>query len=236
MERSFAWAGRKSAMALAARMTREMIQRPEKLEAEWETAERLGYSDAVVRQARRILQDFGVVHCRRGRKGALWGAPGSPAGVIRLLAPCFMACGTSVRDIAEAANILACNGPRLAAGRAAECGRAQVKVLGSFASSLELIDLIRMENLLLELAGNPLLAIMTRSLGLANLVSPEARIGLRRRVDIVAMNHRILRAIAAGDSETAGHWARAKGEIHQSEASYRNIGWSVIGGARNSCI
>ena len=117
MERSFAWSGRKSAMALAARMTREMIHRPEKLEAEWETADRLGYSDAVVRQARRILQDFGVVRCQRGRKGALWGAPASPAGVIRLLAPCLIASGMTARDNAETANFLACNGPRLAAGR-----------------------------------------------------------------------------------------------------------------------
>ena len=124
MERSFAWAGRKSAMALAARMTREMIHRPDKPEAEWETAERLGYSDAVVRQARRILQDFGVVRCHRGRKGALWGAPASPAGVIRLLAPCLIASGTSARDNAEAANFLACNGPRLAAARGVDIGRA----------------------------------------------------------------------------------------------------------------
>ena len=88
---------------------------------------------------------------------------------------------------------------------------------------LELIDLIRIENLLLELAGNPLLSIMTRSLGLANLLSLEARISLQRRVDIVAFNHRILRAIEAGDAETAGLLARAKGEIQQSEASYRKF-------------
>ena len=46
------------------------------------------------------------------------------------------------------------------------------EVLGSFANSLELFDMIRIENLLLSLAGNPLLSIMTRSLGLANLREP----------------------------------------------------------------
>ena len=149
MERRLAWSGRKSAVALAARMTREMIHRPEKLEAEWQTADRLGYSAAVVRQARRILQDFGVVRCQRGRKGAVWGAPASPAGVIRLLAPCLIASGTSAPDIAETANILACNGPRLAAAGTAERGRSPIKVMGAFANSLELIDLIRIENLFL---------------------------------------------------------------------------------------
>jgi DNA-binding FadR family transcriptional regulator len=223
MERSLAWSGRKSAVALAARMTREMIHRPEQLEAEWQTADRLGYSDSVVRQARRILQDFGVVRCQRGRKGALWGAPASPAGVIRLLAPCLIASGTSAPDIAETANLLACNAPRLAAGRTAEQGRSRIKVMGSFANSLDLIDLIRIENLFLELAGNPLLAIMTRSLGLANLLSLDAKISLQRRVDIVAINHRILRAIEAGDADTAGFLARAKGEIQQSEARYRKL-------------
>ena len=223
MERRLAWSGRKSAVALAARMTREMIHRPEKVEAEWETADRLGYSDAVVRQARRILEDFGVVRCQRGRKGARWGAPASPAGVIRLLAPCLIAGGTSAPDIAETANVLACNGPRLAAGRTAEHGSSRIKAMGAVANSLDLIDLIRIENLFLDLAGNPLLSIMTRSLGLANLLSLDARISLQRRVDIVAFNHRILRAIEAGDADTAGFLARAKGEIQQSEATYRKL-------------
>ena len=222
MERSFAWSGRKSAMALAARMSREMVHRPERLEAEWETADRLGYSDAVVRQARRILQDFGVVSCQRGRKGAMWRAPASPAGVIRLLAPCLVATGMTTRDNTETANFLACSAPRLAAERAAEYGSAPIKVSGSFANSLECINPIRIENLLLELAGNPLLSIMTRALGLANLLSLEARISLQRRVDVVALNLRILRAVEAGDAVTASPLARAKGEaIQQSEASYR---------------
>jgi hypothetical protein len=64
---------------------------------------------------------------------------------------------------------------------------------------------------------------MTRALGLANLVSPQARISLQRRVDIVAFNHRILRAIEAGDAEKAGLLARAKGEIQQSETRYRKL-------------
>lgn len=215
--------GRRSAIALAQRMTWEMIHRPEKLEAEWETADRLGYSDAVVRQARRILQDLGIVRCQRGRKGALWGAPASPAAVIRILAPCLMATGMTKRDNSETANFLGCCAPRLAAGRAAEHGRTQISVLGSFANSPEFIDHIRMENLLLELAGNPLLSIVTRSLGLANLVNFDMTTNPHRRGEVVAFNVRILRAIEAGDAETAELLARAKGRIQQSEVSYRKF-------------
>jgi hypothetical protein len=42
-------------------------------------------------------------------------------------------------------------------------------------------------------------------------------------VDIVAYNVRILRAIEAGDAATADLLARAKGEIQQSEATYRKL-------------
>jgi DNA-binding FadR family transcriptional regulator len=223
MERSFAWAGRKSAMALAARMTREIVQQPDKPEAEWETAQRMGYSDAVVRQARRILQDFGVVRCQRGRKGALGGGPASPAGVIRLLAPCFIASGATARDTAQTANFLACNGPRLAAARATGQGGGESRELDFLANSVQLFDMIQIENLLLVQAGNPLLSILTRSLGLANLASPGAKVSLRRRVEIVAINQRILRAIRGGDAAAADLLARAKGDIQLSEVSYRKI-------------
>jgi hypothetical protein len=177
----------------------------------------------VVRQARRILQDFGIVRCQRGKKGAPSGAPANAAGIIRLLAPCLIATGMTTRDSTETANFLACNAPRLAAGRVAEEGRSPVRVLGSFATSLEFIDHIRMDNLLLELSGNPLLSIVTRSLGLANLVRLDAKASPQRRVDIVAFNVRILRAIEAGDADTADLLARAKGEIQQSEATYRML-------------
>jgi DNA-binding FadR family transcriptional regulator len=221
MERSFAWSGRKSAMALAARITREMLQQPKKLEAEWETADRLGYSDAVVRQARRILQDFGIVRCQRGRKGALWGARASPAGVIRLLTPCLIATGMTTPDHTETANFLACSAPPLAAVRVAEHGRPRMQVLGAFANNPD-VDPLQLENLLLELAGNPLLSIMTRSLGLANLLSLEARVRPQKRVDIGGYNLRILRAVEAGDPVTAGLLARAKGDvIQQSADNYR---------------
>jgi DNA-binding FadR family transcriptional regulator len=224
MERSFAQCARKSPMALAARMTWEMICRTEKLEAEWETADRLGYSEVVVRQARRILQSFGVARCQRGRKGALWGPPANSAGVIRLLAPCLIASGMTMRDNAEVAHFLACSALRLVAERAADCGRVQTRVLSSFTSRVELIDLVQSENQLVELAGNPLLSIMTRSLGLANLPSPETGMSPQSRIAIVALNHRILRAVEAGDAETTRFFARAKEElIQQHEPSYRKL-------------
>jgi len=212
MERKFG-SGHKSAMALAARMMREMIHRPEKLEAEWETAERLGYTGPVVRQARRILQDFGVVRCQRGRKGALWGQPISPAAVIRLLAPYLIANGVSARDNGDAAFYLASSAASLAAKRTSEGPGVPVKLLPSFEQSISLIDLFRVENLLLELGGNPLLAIMVRSLGLANFRTDGTPLAPAVSAEIAAFNRRILRAIERGDIEAAGALARSKAHV-----------------------
>jgi hypothetical protein len=49
-------------------------------------------------------------------------------------------------------------------------------------------------------------------------MSPQSRIA------IVALNHRILRAVEAGDAETTRFFARAKEElIQQHEPSYRKL-------------
>jgi hypothetical protein len=217
VEHRFARSERRSAMSLAARMTREMIHRPDAAEAEWETADRLGYSDLVVRQARRILQDFGIAQCRKGSKGALWAQPAGPAGVIRQLTPCLMASGMTEYDGTETFRFLATSAARLGAGRAGLHSRTLTKEIGSFANSVDLGDLLRTENLLLELAGNPLLSILARSLGLANL-QRERPIGMPLREDIVVANHRILRAVEAGDGETAAALARGKAEALQQSA------------------
>jgi DNA-binding GntR family transcriptional regulator len=202
---------RRTAMSLAAKMIREMIHNPDTIEAEWETADRLGYPDLVVRQARRILQDFGIGRCRRGSRGVLWGPAAGPAGVIRMLTPCLMASGMTASDNTEAFCFLAASAARLGAGRTDLHHRIPKEVIGSFTNSLDLIDLLRMENLLLELAGNPLVSIMARSLGLANF--PRDRpVGMPCRADIVVANHRILRAVEAGDGETAAALARVKAE------------------------
>lgn len=114
IEHRLVWSERRGAVSLAAKMTREMIHNPDTVEAEWETADRFGYPDLVVRQARRILQDFGIVRCRRGSRGVLWRPAAGPAGVIRMLTPCLMASGMTASDNTEAFYFLA--GQRSASG------------------------------------------------------------------------------------------------------------------------
>jgi len=217
IEHRFVRSERRSAMGLAARIAREMIHRPDAAEAEWETAERLGYPDLVVRQARRILQDLGIVQCRRGSKGALRAQPAGPGGVVRLLTPCLIARGMTSKDSTEAFYFLATGAARMGAVRGGGFRAAPLEAIGSNADSLDLFDLLRTENLLLDLAGNPLLSIMARATGLANLPR-ERPIGMPVRVEIMRSNQRILRAIMAGDGESAAALARAKAEALQQSA------------------
>lgn len=216
-EHAFSLSGRKSAMALAARMTRELSERPGNLEAEWETADRLGYTDVVVRQARRILQDFGIVRCRQGRKGAELASAAAPAGAIRLLAPCLMACATSVKENKEAISLLVSGAPVLAAGRRKSGGKASIAYCGTSAN-MEAFEAVTLENLLLEMSGNPLLEIVVRSLGVASIFIESDPMPPADRRDVVAINRRILDAIDAGDVSGADVLARLKLEVMQRTA------------------
>jgi DNA-binding FadR family transcriptional regulator len=217
-ERAFSLSGRKSAMALAARMTRELSERPGAQEAEWQTAERLGYTDGVVRQARRILQDFGIVRCRQGRRGAELAPPAAPTGVIRLLAPCLVASTTPALDIRDAITFLVSSAPVLAAMRAQGADRIIANAAASAVGADE-FEAVTLENLLLDLSGNPLLAIIVRSLGLANIFVTSEPLGPPDRWDVIAINRRILKAIGAGDVASAGVLARLKLEVMQRPAN-----------------
>jgi hypothetical protein len=135
--------------------------------------------------------------------------------MIRLLAPYLIANGVSARDNGDAAFFLACSAPRLAAKRASEGRGVPVKLLASFAQSTDLIDLLRVENLLLEMGGNPLLTIMVRSLGLANFLTESTPITPAAKSEITAFNRRILRAIERGDTEAAGALAQSKAQVMQ---------------------
>ena len=216
-ERAFSLSGRKSAMALAARMTRELSGRPGTQEAEWETADRLGYTDGVVRQARRILQDFGIVRCHQGRKGAELAPPAAPTGVIRLLAPCLVASATPALDMREAITFLMCSAPVLAAKRAGDADGPFASAAVSSAGT-DAVEALALENQLLELSGNPLLAIIVRSLGLANIFVTSEPLVPPDRWDVMAINRRILQAVEARDVASAGALARVKLEIMQRPA------------------
>lgn len=222
-EHGFSLSGRKSAMALAARMARELSGPPRAQEAEWETAQRLGYTESVVRQARRILQDFGVLRCRQGRKGAEFAPPTAPTGVIRMLAPCLVASATRAKDTRDAIYFLVGSASILAANRVEAVASASISFMASLPKS-DPVEALTLENRLLELSGNPLLAIVVRSLGLANTFIAKDMLIPPHMSDIITFNRRILRAIEAGDAATASALAQAKFDLMQWPTDgFRNV-------------
>lgn len=222
-EKGFTLSGRKSAMALAARIARELSGSDRPQEAEWETAQRLGYTEGVVRQARRILQDFGVLRCRQGRKGAEFAPPTAPTGVIRLLAPCLVASATLAVDIREAIFFVVSSATMLAAGRVKAPDSPSVRLIAP-PPGPDAFEAITLENRLLELSGNPLLSIVVRSLGLANTFIARDALIPPHLGEIMALNRRILRAIESGDATTAQSLAQAKFDLMQRPADcYRDV-------------
>jgi len=222
-EKGFTLSGRKSAMALAARMARELSGPEPMQEAEWETAQRLGYTEGVVRQARRILQDFGVLRCRQGRKGAEFAPPTAPTGVIRLLAPSLVASATLAVDIREAIFFLVSSATMLAAARVKAADGPPLGLIAP-ASGPDSFEAITLENRLLERTGNPLLSIVVRSLGLANtFIARDALIPPHLR-EIMALNRRILLAIDLGDATTARRLAQIKCDLmQQPSGAFRDV-------------
>ncbi len=208
-ERAFSLSGRKSAMALAAKMARELSAASGTQEAEWETADRLGYTDAVVRQARRILQDFGMVKCRQGRKGAEMASSAAPTGVIRLLASYLVVNASLQVDKLEAIAFLVSSAPILAARRFRD-GTGAPDFTDKRFSMANVVDALTLENLVVELSGNPLLEIAVRSLGLSNLFIASPPLVPPNLGAMLEVNRMILKAIVEGDVAAAEKLAFAK--------------------------
>jgi DNA-binding FadR family transcriptional regulator len=79
----------------------------------------------------------------------------------------------------------------------------------------EMFEAVMMENMLLELSGNALLAIVVRALGVANIHTTSHTappFGLR---DVIAINRRILKAIERGDISAASELASTKLAVMQ---------------------
>jgi hypothetical protein len=123
----------------------------------------------------------------------------------------------------EAIAFLISTAPALAAERVKTGGTSAIRRLMPSATP-DALDTLAVENLLLELSGNPLLAIIVPSLGLANIFIANDPLVPPHVSEVVAINRRILRAIEKGDVGSAGTLAQAKFQImHKPTASFRQV-------------
>jgi DNA-binding FadR family transcriptional regulator len=157
--------------ASIARCLAEEIQRARpacsRLGSEWDLCERFGVSRLTLRQAIRLLQDSGLVECRRGRGNGLVIRDRRASGSIRLMLAYLI--GEKL-DAAAAGTLLfqlnACV-PALAVSRATEEQRTQLEAALSRlegCESFDRCDLLALVHLVSRLADSPVIDLFSRCL------------------------------------------------------------------------
>jgi len=186
-----------------------------RLGSEWDLCERFNVSRLTLRQAIRLLEDSGLVECRRGRGNGLIVRDRRAAGSIRLLLAFLI--GEKV-DPMTAGTILFqlnCYVPALAVARADTSGRAELRAALSRVEScdpFDRYDLLGLVHCVSRLADSPIIDLFSRC-----LVAYEARFraSLAERLPARAQAHyfqlvrRLLDHLPIGDTREL-EWAKAE--------------------------
>lgn len=157
--------------ALIARSLTEEIQRSRpagtRLGSEWDLCERFGVSRLTLRQAIRLLQDSGLVECRRGRGNGLVIRDRRISGSIRLMLAYLI--GEKLDAMAAGTFLFQLNAfvPALAIARANPKQRQQLDTtLQRLAccDSIDRCDLLGLVQLVSRLADSPVIDLFSRCL------------------------------------------------------------------------
>lgn len=186
-----------------------------RLGSEWDLCERFNVSRLTLRQAIRLLQDSGLVECRRGRGNGLMIRDRRAAGCIRLLLAYLI--GEKIDPMAAGTILfqLNCFVPALAVARANTSEREQLaaalaRVEGC--DTFDRYDLLGLVHCVSRLADSPIIDLFSRC-----LVAYEARFraSLAERLPGSAQAHyfqlvrRLLDRLPTGDSAQL-EWAKAE--------------------------
>jgi DNA-binding FadR family transcriptional regulator len=184
-----------------------------RLGSEWDLCERFNVSRLTLRQAIRLLQDSGLVECRRGRGNGLIVRDRRGAGSIRLLLAYLI--GEKMDPMAAGTILfqLNCFVPALAVARANSDGRLQLEAALSRVEScdpFERYDLLGLVHCVSRLADSPIIDLFSRC-----LVAYEARFraSLAERLPGSAqasyfqLVRRLLDRVPTGDSRRL-EWAK----------------------------
>lgn len=135
-------------------------------------AERYGGGNELsIRQAVRMLEDIGVLRCQRGRTGGVVLASGQQGAIIRGIHYCLAASGATIGDNLEISGFLDRSVPRLLGDRIKDApvpaGMRWAAMPSAARSHLAAVtNQVTAENQLLEVIGNPVLAVIIRALAL----------------------------------------------------------------------
>lgn len=138
-----------------------------RLGSEWDLCERFNVSRLTLRQAIRLLQDSGLVECRRGRGNGLLVRDRRTAGAIRLMLAYLI--GSKTDPLAAGAVLfqLNCFVPALAMGRADQSQRRQLDATLKRVEScdpFDRYDLLSLVHCISRLADSPIIDLFSRCL------------------------------------------------------------------------
>ncbi|WP_191488160.1 FCD domain-containing protein [Pseudomonas sp. FEN] len=191
-----------------------------KLGSEWDIGARYGFTGEVVRPALRMLEDLGIVACCRGRSGGVISTQPRIGTVVRLISSGIASCGISPEQNFELSSQLVIEGVRLAAERNKSAPPSPSKDVPS-QKIVNLTDLIDIENTLLDMMDNPILAIFVRSVALQSLLSKRledlTHFSGQMALTMHACSLEISRAIRMGETMTAVNAAKHKSELMKHE-------------------
>ncbi|MBB5986910.1 FadR/GntR family transcriptional regulator [Sphingobium lignivorans] len=187
----------------------------QRLGSEWDLCERFSVSRLTLRQAIRILQDSGLVECRRGRGNGLVVRNRRGTGTIRLMLAYLIGQQMDVRAAGTILFQLNCFMPALAVSRAdREQRRALERLISRLEESdtLERYDLLSLVHCVSQLAQSPIIDLFSRC-----LAAYEARfhpsLAERLPVGLQASYFRLVRQLLNGtsaDGHTELEWAKAR--------------------------
>lgn len=184
-----------------------------RLGSEWHLCERFNVSRLTLRQAIRLLQDSGLVECRRGRGNGLVIRDRRTSGLIRLMLAYLI--GEKLDPMDAGTLLFLLNGyvPALAVSRASDEQRQQLQAMLSRlegAESIARYDLLGLVHCVSRLADSPVIDLFSRCLAayearfrpsLAEQLPAAAQAGYFRLV------RGLLEGVRAGD---AASLARAR--------------------------
>ena len=138
-----------------------------RLGSEWDLCERFGVSRLTLRRAIRLLQDSGLVECRRGRGNGLIVRDRRAPGSIRLLLAYLISEKLDPMSAGTMLLQLNCFTPALAVSRAGEDEKHKLQVaLEKIESdeSVDRYDLLRLVQRVSRLADSPIIDLVSRGL------------------------------------------------------------------------
>jgi DNA-binding FadR family transcriptional regulator len=195
-----------------------------RLGSEWDLCERFNVSRLTLRQAIRLLQDSGLVECRRGRGNGLIVRDRRGAGAIRLVLAYLIGGRMNPMTVGTLLFQMNCFIPALAVGRADASGRHQLEAALSRVEScdpFDRYDLLALVQCVSRVADSPIIDLFSRCLAAYEArfrPSLAERLPASAQASYFRLVRRLLDCLPVGD-DTRLPWAKRESSALMLEMS-----------------